>query len=434
MKRRELERLRRELASYLEEMFAGIGRRERREALERYLSGLLLDGERKSVQPMAARLVDDPKEAEAMRQRLQQAVAVAAWAESEVYRRLALKVDAEMPEVDALVVDDTGQKKSGTESVGVARQYSGTWGRTDNGQVAVSLHLAGEKGSAMIGMRLYLPREWTGDRARCEAVGVPADVKFAEKWKLALHLIDEALEAGVRKHVVLGDGGFGDIPEFRDGLEERELPYLLRVGSNHLVWPPGAEPRVPEYSGMGRPPTRAVDSHGHEPIQIGEVAKTLQYKWVSWREGSRGKQHSRFAAARVHMAEGHTQGRPHSEECWLLCEWPKEEQVPTKCYVSTLPSNASLKTLVTFAKRRWRVERDYQELKGEIGLDHFEGRTWRGFHHHAALCALAHGFLSLRRALFPPQRREVDRPHGTTRTPADFARTHRHVPALQANH
>jgi SRSO17 transposase len=434
MKERELKKLRGELASYLDEMVEGMGRRERREALSLYLTGLLLDGERKSVQPMATRLAESPKEAEAMRQRMQQAVVVADWAESELYRRLALKVDTELPGIDALVVDDTGQKKSGKESVGVARQYSGTWGRTDNGQVAVSLHLAGEKGSAMIGHRLYLPKEWTEDRVRCEAAGVPAGVKFAEKWKLALQLIDEAREAAVREHVVLGDGGFGDIPEFRDGLEERELPYLLRVGSNHLVWPPGAEPRVPEYSGMGRPATRAVDAHGHEPVQIGGLAKTLQYKRVSWREGSRGRQRSGFAAVRVHMAEGHTQGRPPSKECWLLCEWPKEEKEPTKFYVSTLPSNTSLKTLVTFAKRRWRVERDYQELKGEIGLDHFEGRTWRGFHHHAALCALAHGFLSLRRALFPPQPREVDRPRGTARTPADSSRTHRHLPALQAHH
>lgn len=418
MKLRELRKLDRELSSFLDEMLVGLGRRERCEALRLYLMGLLLDGERKSVQPMAARLAAMPQEAEALRQRMQQAVVGARWADSQLYRRLALKLEEELPGVDSLVLDDTGFKKSGSDSVGVARQYSGTWGRTDNGQVAVSLHLASERGSGMVGMRLYLPKEWTEDLPRCEAAGVPADVGFQPKWRMGLGLLDEALEWGVQRHVVLADAAFGDVPAFRDALEARGLPYLLRVGASHRVWPPGSNPRVPEYQGMGRPPTLPADASGAKPLAISQLARTLKYRRLSWREGTRGRQSSRFAFLRVRMAEGHERRRPPSEEVWLICEWPSGEEAPTKYYVSNLPPGTSHVRLVQLAKRRWRVERDYQELKGEVGLDHFEGRTWNGFHHHAALCALAHGFLSLHRALFPPQLHPMDAATGTAPSPA----------------
>jgi SRSO17 transposase len=411
MNRREIERLDRELGGFIDAMVDGMGRPERRRAMGAYITGLLLDGERKSVLPMAARLVDDSSEIEAMRQRLQQAVCVSSWSDAELLARLAQRVDRELPAVEALVIDDTGFPKKGTHSVGVARQYSGTLGRIDNCQVAVSVHLAGELGSACIGMRLFLPEAWASDSARCRSVGVPSSVGYAKKWEIALALVDDALAAGVRHHVVLADAGYGDATEFRDGLTERKLPYVVGVMGSHCIWPPGIHPTVPkrEPGTSGRPSTRAVAAV--EPMSIQRYATELglgNYRRVTWREGSRGKQSSRFAALRIRSAERRTKGRPPGNEEWLLCEWPDGETAPTKFYLSSLPATTSLKALVRAARLRWRVERDYQELKQEIGLDHFEGRTWRGFHHHATLCAVAHAFLALQRALFPPEETDLD--------------------------
>ena len=411
MNRRDLRRLERELTEFVGSMVEGMGRTERREALASYVTGLLLDGERKSIEPMAARLVDDASEIQGMRQRLQQAVVVADWADDVMRNRLARKLDGELPGVEALVVDDTGFPKKGTHSVGVARQYSGTLGRTDNCQVAVSLHVAGEAGSGCIAMRLYLPEAWADDGERRDGVGVPHDVVFQKKWEIALGQIDAALSWGVRKHVVLADAGYGDASEFREALRRRGLRYLVGVQGDHRVWPPGVLPNPPENKPVrGRP--RTFWRADKEPVKIADAAKHLgrdAYTVVQWREGSRGKQSSRFIAWWVQSAENcqKSRGRTPSEPQWLLCEWPDGEEEPTKFWLASFPRSTSLAALVRFAKLRWRVERDYQELKQEIGLDHYEGRTWRGFHHHATLCAVAHGFLALRRALFPPEE-EVD--------------------------
>lgn len=411
MNRREIERLDRELGGFIDSMVDGMGRPERRRAMASYITGLLLDGERKSVQPMAARLVDDASEIEAMRQRLQQAVSVSTWSDSELLARLAKKIERELPAIEALVIDDTGFPKKGMFSVGVARQYSGTLGRVDNCQVAVSVHLAGELGSACIGMRLYLPEAWADDVARRRSVGIPDNIEFTRKWQIALALIDDALAAGVRHHVVLADAGYGDSTEFRDALTERGLPYVVGVMGSRCIWQPGVQPMVPqrEPGKPGPPRSRAVAEV--DPITIERYAAELgldNYRRVTWREGSRGKQSSRFVARRIRSAERRTKGRPPGDEEWLLCEWPDGEPAPMKFYLSSLPATTSLKALVRAARLRWRVERDYQELKQEIGLDHFEGRTWRGFHHHATLCAVAHAFLALQRALFPPEETDVD--------------------------
>jgi SRSO17 transposase len=401
-----------ELREYFESMVEGMGRLERRRALQQYLTGLLLDGERKSIEPMAGRLVENPREREALRQRLQQCVSVAAWSDEEMRRRLALKLEKKLPQIEAFVVDDTGFAKKGEHSVGVARQYSGTLGRTDNCQVAVSLHLAGERGSGCIGLRLYLPEAWASDSKRRASAGVPREVKFQKKWQIALEQVDEALKWGVRKHVVLADAGYGDCREFRDGVRQRSLHYLVGVQGGHKVWPPGAQPQQPakEPGKKGRPSTRYA-SEGTEPWAIEALVSQFpkeQWKKVSWREGSKGEQASRFAAVRVQTAERHVQGAPPSEPVWLLVQWPEGEKAPTKYAVCSLPQETPLKQLVRLWKLRWRVERDYQEMKGEVGLDHFEGRTWRGFHHHATLCMVAHGFLALRRALFPPEASTLD--------------------------
>ena len=430
-----LEKLRKELSSFLNEMLEGQGRPERRSALGHYITGLLLDGERKSIQPMAARLTEDASEADAMRQRLQDCVAGSRWSEIELARRFVIKMDRDLPGLEVLVVDDTGFAKKGKHSVGVARQYSGTLGRTDNCQVMTSVHLAGDPGSVMAGARLYLPKEWSDDRTRCRGVGIPDEVEFKTKWQIALDLIDQTLGFGIAHRPVLADAGYGEITEFRDGLTQRGLTYVVGVPNNQLIWPPGTNPKPPTRNPRkrGRPYSRWRDGN-KQPIQIAALVRSIpreRYKTVSWREGARGKLSSKFLAYRVRSAVKHTKGRPPSDELWLLCEWQSCDSEP-RFHLSTLPANVSLKELVRTTKLRWRVERDYQDLKGEVGLDHFEGRTWRGFHRHATLCAVAHGFLALRRALFPPIEDEVDAAGGQATAPADPVGANRLVPSVRA--
>lgn len=409
-----------------------MGRPERRAAMGLYVSGLLLDGERKSIEPIARRLVDRASAVQAMRQRLQQCVVVSPWPAQEMFGRIARALDRDLPEVEAFVVDDTGFPKKGVHSVGVARQYSGTLGRTDNCQVATSLHLAGARGSGCIGMRLYLPETWTDDRPRCARAGVPETIAFAPKWRHALALLDDALTAGVRKHVVLGDAAYGDTTAFRDGLTARGLSYVLRVQGGLVGWPPGTAFTIPSCLATGRPPLVERPTPGIRPRTLATLAAALPHRRVTWREGSRGPQASRFAAVRIRTAHGHRQGAGPGSEVWLLSEWPRGEATPTKCYLSSLPPKTALRDLVRFAKLRWRIERDYQEMKGELGLDHFEGRTWTGFHHHAALCAAAHAFLALRRALFPPAASPVDdRPRAAT-PPADPPANAPELPPVRA--
>ncbi len=398
------------LDDFVGTLTSGMGRPERREAMRQYVVGLLLNGERKSIAPMAARLVTNPGETEAMRQRLQQCVVVSPWSEEEMFQRIALKVDSELPGIEALVIDDTGFAKKGKHSVGVARQYSGTLARIGNCQVATSLHLAGPKGSACIDMRLYLPESWTNDRVRCDAAGVPSDVTFQKKWEIALEQIDKAIASGVRKHVVLGDAGYGDVGSFRDGLDERGLNYVVGISHTTVVYPPNAKFALPKGQGskQGRPATRLRTKS--VPIDVKALALKHEdsFRKVTWRTGTKGPMQSYFFASRVRTAHGHSRGNAPGPEQWLIWEWPEGKDEPTRYWLSSLPKSTSLKQLVRQAKLRWRIERDYQELKGELGLDHFEGRQWRGFHHHAALCSAAHAFLALRRALFPPAETAMD--------------------------
>jgi SRSO17 transposase len=361
---------------------------------------------------MASRLVDDEREIEAMRQRLQQCVTVSDWRDDELCRRLAEKAERELPGVEAFVIDDTGFPQKGVHSVGVARQYAGCLGRTDNCQIATSLHLGGEQGSVCIGMRLYLPETWVSDRVRRDAVGVSSDVQFERKWEIALQLLDRARGWGLSQWPVLADAGYGEITDFREQLDARGLAYVVGI-PNHLVfWRAGTGPKPParRLGKRGRPQVRYQPSGDH-PVSASAIAVAMGRegcRTVSWREGSRGKQQSRFGRVRVRTAHRHTLGRAPGREQWLLWEWPATADTPTKYWLSTLDVSTSMNELVRYAKLRWRVERDYQEMKGELGLDHFEGRGWRGFHHHAALCAVAHGFLALHRALFPPkQSREI---------------------------
>ena len=279
-------------------------------------------------------------------------------------------------------------------------------------------------------MRLFLPEAWANDARRRDKAGVPDDVEFATKLRIALDQLDAALACGVRRHVVLADAAYGDSLDFRAELTARGLPYVVGIKGEHVVWPPESEPRIPrKTTRVGRPRSRYRD-RTHPPIAIGELAPRLQFRTVTWREGARGVQSGRFAVARIRTAHRHAEGRPPGDEQWLLCQWFDGEPKPSKFWLSSLPSTMPARGLVRLAKLRWRVERDYQEMKQEIGLDHFEGRTWRGFHHHAALCAAAHAFLALRRALFPPIEESMDVADGTALPPSRALAPDRHLSAL----
>jgi SRSO17 transposase len=391
VKRSELRKLECELNAFVKVISEGMGRLERREALGHYITGLLLEGERKSIQPMAERLAEDGQ-AEAMRQRLQQAVVIAKWSEQELFRRIALQLNERLPALQAFVIDDTGFPKKGEHSVGVGRQYSGTLGRVDNCQVATSLHLAGEQGSGCIGMRLYLSEDWAADEVRRTKAAVPDDVVFQTKGALALKMLDDALSWGLPQRIVLADAGYGDSSDFRRELERRGLFYAVGVTG-----------------------TSTIQRSGNEAIPMSGLAETARFRVVTWRQGSRGRQSGHFARFRVKLANH------RAPELWLLIEKTFEAKRPYKFYLSNLPPDTAQKMLVRLVKLRWRVERDYQELKGELGLDHFEGRTWLGFHHHVSLCAAAHAFLAIRRALFPPIEHVGDALHGAQAPPADPA-------------
>jgi SRSO17 transposase len=426
----QLKKLDKELNEFLDYIIDGMGRPERRRAMALYLTGLLMDGHRKTVVSMASRLVEDDSEAEAMRQRLQQCVTISEWADEEVRRRLAVLLEKRL-KPGAYVIDDTGFPKKGEYSVGVARQYSGTLGRTDNCQVATSLHVAADEASGCIGMRLYLPESWASDIRRRRQAGVPEDVVFKRKWELAIELLDDALGWGLPKRLVIADAGYGDSTDFRDALDTRECPYLVGVSNTHLIWPPGSNPRLPKRrSRMGRPRTRYRDGR-RKPVSIAEVSDSLRYRKFTVPDGKAGTKSGYFTFARVHLAERHTKGRPPSRLVWLICEW-RPAKKERRYFISNLPGSTTKSELVRLVKLRWRVERDYQELKGEIGLDHFEGRTWRGFHHHVTLCAVAHGFLAIQRRHFPPEEIQMDASDGATALATVAHRSCRNLSAVSS--
>jgi SRSO17 transposase len=383
----EIEKCRKRLEQFLAELLEPLGRRERRHWGSVYVRGLLLDGERKSIEPLAARLPDGNVQA------LQQLIGQSPWAWRPVWQRLAQRMTAELAPDPVWVLDDTGFPKQGHHSVGVARQYSGTLGKTANCQVAVSLHQTGGEASTLLGWRLYLPESWTEDAERRAQAGIPEEVKFQTKWQLALALIDEARAWGLQPGVVLADAAYGESTEFRQGLASRHLPYALGIPSTLRVWT--KPPRVRKARGRGRRPT--VYHYGEQrPGAVREVAQQARgWKYVRWRAGTKGWLESRFYACRVQPAHGFDEGDPPHPEVWLLVEWPPGEKEPTKYFLGDLPAHYTLRRLVRTVKSRWKVEQDYQQLKEELGLDHYEGRTWTGWHHHVTLVMLAHAFLTL---------------------------------------
>jgi SRSO17 transposase len=294
------------------------------------------------------------------------------------------------------IIDDTGMRKYGQHSVGVARQYCGQLGKTENCQVAVSLSLATLSGSLPLAWQLYLPREWTDDAKRCKAAGVPKPVGFATKGTLAWAQIEAALAAGIPRGVVLADAGYGDEAAFRDRLHASGLTYAVGIRQTAKLWWGAYQPAAVAAQARGRPRLRLKRDEAHQPISVLDLARALpakSYHAVTWREGTNTRLGSRFARVRCRAAQSN---RPRDEQ-WLIIEWPIGESQPTKYFLSNLPADLSFKALLNTVKMRWRIEHDYRELKQEVGLDHYEGRNWRGFHHHASLCIAAYGFLMLER-------------------------------------
>lgn len=395
--------------AFLERLGEVVGHADRRWPLEAYLTGLLLPGERKSVEPMAAKVA--PREVSRAHQAMHHFVANAPW-DDEAVRAVArdwalTQLERHAP-IGAWVVDDTGIPKKGKKSVGVAWQYCGALGKTANCQVGVSVSLVNKTMSVPAAWRLYLPETWAKDPKRRKEAGVPAEVRFLRKWEIALEEIDRLLEEDLPPAPVVADAGYGDTTEFREALTERGFSYVVGIKGETTIWPPGEGPLPPEpYSGRGRPPRRVRRDDEHTPVSAKALAGRLPkeaWKRIRWREGTKGAMTSRFAAVRVrpaHRDELRSEPRPVE---WLLIEWPEAEEEPTKYWLSTVPEEVELAELVSLAKIRWRIERDYQEMKDELGLDHYEGRGWRGFHHHGTLAMAAYCFLAAERGrLSPPQ-------------------------------
>ena len=416
----------RRFAAYVEGLAEAAGHADRNLPLKNYCTGLLLPGERKSIEPMAARLAHD--NVERMHQSLHHLVADAPWSDEAVLDRCLESVIPAMlrqEPVVAWVVDDTGFPKKGRESVGVARQYCGQVGKQDNCRVAVSLSVATERASMPVAFRLYLPASWVEDRKRRKKTGVPKSIQFQTKPEIALEQIRRAQQQGLPQGVVLADAGYGTDTKFRTELTKLKMTYVVGIQSTTTVWKPGEGPKpAPARKGRtGRPRKLLQRDTKCQPVSVRELALSLPgeaWKKVSWRQGVKQKLQSRFAAMRVRPAHrDYWRSEPHPEQ-WLLIEWPAGESQPTKYWLATVAADIALMELVHLAKHRWIIERDYQELKQELGLGHYEGRGWRGFHHHAILCIAAYGFLVAERSLFSPSARASNLGLPATEPPPDF--------------
>jgi len=393
--------------TYAADLASVLGHADRVKPFEDYCVGLLSAEGRKSVEPLAA--VTAPERTSAQHQSLLHLVAQAPWSDqavlSRVRERVVPSITRDEP-IQAWIIDDTGFPKKGHHSVGVARQYCGQLGKQDNCQVAVSLSVATHQGSLPVAYRLYLPKDWADDPVRRTVAGVPDDIRFQTKPEIALQQMRQALAAGVPPGVVLGDPAYGNDSNFRAGITELGPPYALGIMPSTTVWRPGEMPLSPApRSGRGRPARRLRRDETHRPVSVKTLALELAadaWQKMTWRDGSNTPLASRFARLRVRPAHDDARRNEPADEEWLLIEWPEGETEPDHHWLSTLPADISFECLVDLTKLRWRIERDYLELKQEVGLGHYEGRGWRGFHHHASLCVAAYGFLVSEKATIPP--------------------------------
>ena len=380
---------------YVEGLVEVIGHADRAGPLRDYCTGLVAASGRKSVEPMAA--ITAPERTPAQHQSLLHFVGQGAWSDGAVLakvREMVLPRIERYGAIKAWIVDDTSFPKKGEHSVGVAPQYCGQLGKQANCQVAVSLSLANDAASLPVAYRLYLPKDWAEDNERRCKAGIPEEIGFKTKPEIALEQIQWAYESDLPGDLVVIDAGYGNASTLRAGITELGKHYVAGIQPQTLVSKPS--PRRGRAAKKGRrDASNAISVKG---LAVGLRAKA--WHTIEWREGTNERLSSRFARVRIHVGASNEPDK--SAEEWLLIEWPEDENEPTKYWLSTLPRNISFCDLVDSAKLRWRIERDYQELKQEVGLGHFEGRSWRGFHHHATLCIAAYGFLVSERETIPP--------------------------------
>jgi SRSO17 transposase len=396
---------------YIDAISGELGHVDRIAPFRSYCTGLLLPGERKSVEPMAALI--DPTNVRQSHQSLHHFVSTSAWDDQPVLTRvgkLAIPVMQEREPIRVWIVDDTGMPKKGKHSAGVSPQYCGQLGKKANCQVAVSLSVANTFASLPIAYRLYLPQVWIDDADRRKACGVPADVAFATKQQISFDQIRNALDAGIPSGVVVADAAYGNDTAFRDDLTDLGISYAVCIKGTTTVWRPGQGPLLPQQRSGKRGPaaTRLAHSVEQQPISALELARELTpiaFEEVTWREGTKTPLRSRFAAVRVRPAHRDSLRSTPRDHEWLLIEWPEDQEQPTRFWLSTLDEARSKLELVETVMLRWRIERDYQDLKQELGLNQYEGRGWRGFHHHATLCIAAYGFLLIDQGGFSPSGR-----------------------------
>jgi SRSO17 transposase len=361
-----------------------------------YMRGLIEQGQRKSLEPLVNRLggVADY-------QSMQQFVADSPWDSALAVKAVAERV-VPVIDVQAWVLDDTGFPKDGKDSPGVKRQYSGTLGKTGNCQIGVSVHAVGGKGTVPLGWALYLPEEWCDDPGRRRKAKIPEEIEFQTKSELAAGLVERAAGWAIARVPILGDCAYGKNTALRERLNDADLQYVLSVSEEVSVFAPDTDFQVPETApGRGRP--RSRPQPGRKPKQLGALVARLdpaQFKTVTFRDGPEGKRMtSRFAFLRVRAAKAHWKNStpfPPREE-WLIVEWPEGKDQPTDYWLSNLPASTKPERLARLARLRWKIELDYKQLKGELGLDHYEGRSWLGWYHHTALVTATHGFLTLER-------------------------------------
>lgn len=393
MNANQMASLDRRLNGFLGDLLTPMGRSERRHWAKVYLQGLLLDGERKSIEPMAERI--EGAEVQALRQFVGQSP----WAVEEVQRQMAEKITDLLTEPEVWMIDETSFPKAGEASVGVARQYCGALGKVANCQVAVSLHWSTAQMSCPLSWRLYLPRLWLEDAQRRALGKIPENHGYRSKTELALELIDQALQWEVPRLPVVADSAYGNDFDFRAALRERGLAYGVAVEPNLKVWLKDPnETKLPAPKRTGRPRQFLPPSALPAALDLLTVAQQLPLKaWqtVTWRHGTKGSMRSRFAKVKVWAAHGwKRQEHPERVVEWLLIEWPHGQERPTDYWLAQLGNQPlGLRRLVRTVRARWRVELDYREMKEELGLDHYEGRHWLGWHHHVTLVSLAFAFL-----------------------------------------
>jgi SRSO17 transposase len=410
-----------ELARWLEPFLGRLQRQAQRRWAPFYLKGLILPGERKSIEPMAARV------APADIQQLHHFISTSPWAVAPLEEELVKVADRLVGGPDAvLVVDDTTLVKQGRHSVGVKRQYCGQLGKRANCQSLVSLTLARAELPVCVGLRLFLPEDWCTNVGRRAAVGVPEAIGYRPKWKVALDEIDRVLASSTRFGCVLADAEYGKAAEFRAGLDERQLSFAVGILPTQKVYPADVTLPYPKRKATGRPrkhPVPSVPSVAAAELIEGQPEA---FRTVSWRTGTKGPLRAEFAARRVRVADGPVAARAQhlpGKEAWLVGEHRVTGE--RKYYLSNLPADASLMTLAALIKARWTCEQMHQQMKGELGLDHFEGRSWRGLHHHALLCQLAFAFLQHLRLGGKKRRHSIRARTASATQPASDPAAHR---------